>query len=51
MQFDIPDSVEIESALDEAAVEAFGPTETFFEPTAARCSSSSSTCCVGCVEL
>lgn len=41
----------IESAIADARVESFGSSAVFFEPTAARCSSSSSTCCVGCVKL
>lgn len=41
----------IESAVSDAQVEAFGSSDVFFEPTAARCSSSSSTCCVGCVQM
>lgn len=41
----------VESAVAEARVDAFGSSAVFFEPTAARCSSSSSTCCVGCIQL
>jgi hypothetical protein len=28
-----------------------GSSQTYFAPTAARCSSSSSTCCTGCVSV
>lgn len=31
------------------SIVTYGEDETFFEPTAARCSSSSSTCCAACV--
>lgn len=31
--------------------ESYGQATVLFEPTAARCSSSSSTCCILCVKL
>lgn len=37
--------------LDDAQVRSFGEPGRLFEPSAARCSSSSSTCCVGCITL
>ncbi|WP_259390628.1 MULTISPECIES: hypothetical protein [Actinomyces] len=33
------------------SIATYGEEETLFEPTAARCSSSSSTCCIACVRL
>ncbi|WP_311469727.1 hypothetical protein [uncultured Actinomyces sp.] len=30
------------------SIVTYGEEEKFFEPTAARCSSSSSTCCIAC---
>ena len=41
----------ITAALEAGSFEQFGTAASYFEPTAARCSSSSSTCCVGCVQL
>ena len=38
-------------ALDKTSVTSFGEAVVLFEPTAARCSSSSSTCCIGCIEF
>jgi len=42
---------QLASAVDDLQVASFGETTVLFEPTAARCSSSSSTCCVGCFSL
>ncbi|MDR8019387.1 hypothetical protein [Nesterenkonia aerolata] len=39
------------SLIEDTTVTSFGRSTTLFEPTAARCSSSSSTCCTGCVDL
>lgn len=41
----------LRGAVDSAQVQTFGETAVLFEPTAARCSSSSSTCCVLCVKV
>lgn len=41
----------LRGAVDSAMVQTFGETAVLFEPTAARCSSSSSTCCVLCVKV
>ncbi len=40
----------LETAVASLQVESFGQTAVLFEPTAARCSSSSSTCCILCVK-
>ena len=42
---------QLASAADDLEVASFGETTVLFEPTAARCSSSSSTCCIGCISL
>lgn len=42
---------EFQLALTDLQVTSFGEDLVHFEPTAARCSSSSSTCCVGCIQF
>lgn len=42
---------DLRKAVDQTTVTSFGESVVLFEPTAARCSSSSSTCCIGCVEF
>jgi len=39
------------AAARTADLSTHGETLVAFQPTAARCSSSSSTCCVGCVQM
>jgi len=40
-----------EKAIAGLTTSTHGQTTKLFEPTAARCSSSSSTCCVGCFKF
>jgi len=42
---------ELSSELLELTSEKTGESSKLFAPTAARCSSSSSTCCYGCIRL
>lgn len=44
-------TMNLTSAVSSMEISNFGDSVVLFEPTAARCSSSSSTCCVGCVDL